>query len=372
MRLTTVICMTALGLTLSMVAAKPKAKPLKVKTRLAVKVNGRTAGNSACPNQFPDACQKEGGKDCNANCPGAKCCEGLVCKDDDHFGAVCKVPDEIIDWPTCKKEGDTGCFLWCGGCQCCKGLSCVPPGLGRCVPAGPTESNSTCPGRFPDACQKEGGKDCFSNCVGAQCCEGLDCYANVCHPKIPKCKMEGETGCKYYCMGCQCCDSLECNIHDHPGGVCKVPEKGSEESTPLPETCKKEFERDCLEDGSICCEGLKCKPVGYLYGICIADPDSCLKEDEVGCVKGKKCCDGLSCMDDGMKGFCKPGCGDKEDCDEDRGQPQCLEGNQVGCNIREPASLTCCPDMDLKCGKLLDESGNDLGICIPLSPLYTP
>ena len=44
--------MTALGLTLSMVAAKPKAKPLKVKTILAVKVNKKPL-NANKKRRFP-------------------------------------------------------------------------------------------------------------------------------------------------------------------------------------------------------------------------------------------------------------------------------------------------------------------------------
>merc|ERR1719295_1882797 len=92
MRLALLICLAVLGVVLSVVEAKPKARPLKVKARVAVKVNSKP-----------------------------------------RVSEIAEEPEDTTPYPQCQSENVTNCENLCPTCQCCPGLICAPhPSSGIC------------------------------------------------------------------------------------------------------------------------------------------------------------------------------------------------------------------------------------------------
>merc|ERR1719309_513531 len=93
MKLAIGICLTAIGVLLSVADAKPnpeaKAKPLTVKAHVGVNVNSRgsQSAKGACP-PYGGPCLKEGAIGCRG-CVHKPCCEGLHCEPALHQYGMC-------------------------------------------------------------------------------------------------------------------------------------------------------------------------------------------------------------------------------------------------------------------------------------------
>jgi len=93
MKLAIWICLTAIGVLLSVADAKPnpeaKAKPLTVKAHVGVNVNsgGSQSAKGGCPPNG-DPCLKAGETGCGIVC-GRPCCEDLYCDNGLHPYGMC-------------------------------------------------------------------------------------------------------------------------------------------------------------------------------------------------------------------------------------------------------------------------------------------